>query len=64
MKRYNIIFEDIFSFATDTKTVELTEAQYTSAVGSMQSKAMVVNKYNDKTGIRTQLIIKHITPFN
>lgn len=64
MKRYNIIFQDIFSFATDTKTVELTEAQYTSAVGSMQSKKIVVDKYYPNLGIRTQLIIKNITPLN
>lgn len=61
-KMYEITFEDIFSFATIVKTAQLTNSQYQKAIQQMKNKDIVVNKFNEKQGIREQLRIKKITP--
>ena len=61
-KTYEIIFEDVFSFANATRTAELTDGQYQKALQQMKEKTVVVNVFNEKQGIREQLRIKKITP--
>jgi DNA repair protein RadC len=61
-KMYEITFEDVFSFATMVKAAQLTDSQYQKAIQQMKNKDIVVDKFNEKQGIREQLRIKEITP--
>jgi len=61
-KMYEITFEDVFSFATAVKAAQLTDSQYQKAIQQMKNKDVVVDKFNEKQGIREQLRIKEITP--
>lgn len=61
-KMYEITFEDVFSFATAVKTAQLTDSQYQKAIQQMKNKDVVVDKFNERQGIREQLRIKEITP--
>ena len=61
-KKYEIIFEDVFSFATTKKEAEMTNSQYQKALQQKDNKVIVVDFYNKSQGIREQLRIKHIKP--
>lgn len=61
-KKYEITFEDTFSFAIDKKTAELTDAQYQKALQQKKDKDIVVNKYDKAQGIHYNLRIKDIKP--
>jgi hypothetical protein len=61
-KMYEITFEDVFSFATSVRAAQLTDNQYQKAIQQMKNKDVVVDKFNEKQGIREQLRIKEITP--
>jgi hypothetical protein len=61
-KMYEITFEDVFSFATAVRAAQLTDSQYQKAIQQMKNKDVVVDKFNEKQGIREQLRIKEITP--
>ena len=60
--KYEIKFEDTFSFAVETREAELTDAQHAVALRQMANKQIVVNRYNHKEAIQWLLIIKSITP--
>jgi hypothetical protein len=59
-KKYEIIFEDVFSFATTKKEAEMTNSQYQKALQQKNNKVIVVDFYNKSKGIREQLRIKDI----
>ena len=60
-KMYEITFEDVFSFATSVRVAQLTDSQYQKSIQQMKNKDVVVDKFNEKKGIREQLRIKKIT---
>lgn len=60
-KKYEVTLEDIFSFATLKKEVEITDAQYEQVLRDMKSKKIVFDKYNAMQGIHEQLRVKSIT---
>jgi hypothetical protein len=59
-KPYEITLEDVFSFATQTKVVELTDAQYKSVLEQKKNRDIVIDRYNQKQGIHEQLRIKSV----
>lgn len=44
MKRYEITFEDTFSFAVEKRITELTEKQLNSVLHAIESKTIVFSK--------------------
>jgi hypothetical protein len=59
-EKYEITFEDIFSFATMKKTGVLSDKEYELALRQKKNKDVVINKFNKSKGIREQYRIKDI----
>jgi hypothetical protein len=58
MEKYLITFQDAFSFATCTRTAQLSNTQYKSAIVTMKNKTIVVSRLEN--GIHWQWFIKTI----
>lgn len=59
-EKYEVTFEDVFSFATMKKTGVLTDKQYKMALRQKKNKDVVIDKFNKSQGIREQYRIKDI----
>lgn len=59
-KKYQITFEDIFSFALSVRIAELTEGQFKNTIEKIKSKTIVIDRFIKEQGIKQQLIIKSI----
>ena len=58
MKKYNIHFEDTFSFCKESHIVEFTTVQLNDAIDKMNNKTIVASQF--KNAIRYNWIIKAI----
>ena len=63
-EKYEVTFEDVFSFATMKKTGVLTDKQYEMALRQKKNKDVVIDKFNKSQGIREQYRIKDIKKVN
>lgn len=61
-KLYEIVFEDVFSFAIAKREANLTNSQYNKALQQIKDKTIVVDRFNKSSGVHEQLRIKEIKP--